>query len=249
MRASATGSWMRPVTNWSSQNKLAMYTPHTEDDIREMLAVVGVESLDELVRVPDAVAIEAPLDVPPGLPELELQRRIGAYSARNSAAACTSFLGAGAYRHYVPPVIGTLAMRGEFLTAYTPYQAEVSQGYLQAIYEWQSYICAAHRACISPTRRYTTVRRHLPRARSWQLMPRASTCDSSSRAPFSPQYRAVLAHVCPTDIEISTSPNLATVAQMRRTIVFLGARGASLPKNDVAAVVRPESPNFFGADR
>jgi glycine dehydrogenase subunit 1 len=118
-----------------------MYTPHTPSDIEQMLAAVGVSSLEELVRVPDAVALHAPLAVPPGLPELELQRRMGAYAAANTALRYTSFLGAGAYRHYVPPVIGTLAMRGEFLTAYTPYQAEVSQGYLQAIYEWQTYVC------------------------------------------------------------------------------------------------------------
>ncbi|MBC5811440.1 MAG: aminomethyl-transferring glycine dehydrogenase subunit GcvPA [Candidatus Eremiobacteraeota bacterium] len=107
-----------------------------------MLAVVGVSSLEELVRVPDAVALKSPLDVAPALPELELGRKISAYAARNTAATeYLSFLGAGAYRHYSPPVITALAMRGEFLTAYTPYQAEVSQGYLQAIYEWQTYIC------------------------------------------------------------------------------------------------------------
>src|SRR5579864_8357460 len=117
-----------------------MYTPHTPEDVREMLSAVGAASLDELVRVPDAVALKAPLDVPPALPEMELQRYMAAYAEQNAAAAYTSFLGAGAYRHYVPPVIGTLAMRGEFLTSYTPYQAEVSQGYLQAIYEWQTYI-------------------------------------------------------------------------------------------------------------
>lgn len=118
-----------------------MYTPHTDSDVEQMLATVGVASLEELVRVPAAVAIKNPLDVPPALPELELQRRMGAYAAANAASRFVSFLGAGAYRHYIPPVIGTLAMRGEFLTAYTPYQAEVSQGYLQAIYEWQSYVC------------------------------------------------------------------------------------------------------------
>jgi glycine dehydrogenase subunit 1 len=106
-----------------------------------MLGDVGVSSLDELLRVPDAIALKEPLAVPPGLPEMELQRTIGAYAAKNDATKYTSFLGAGAYRHYIPPVVPAIAMRGEFLTAYTPYQAEVSQGYLQAIYEWQSYIC------------------------------------------------------------------------------------------------------------
>jgi glycine dehydrogenase subunit 1 len=118
-----------------------MYTPHTESDIREMLDAVGVASLEELVRVPDAVALKEPLDVPPGLPEMELQRVMSAYAERNAALEDLSFLGAGSYRHYIPPVVPAIVMRGEFLTAYTPYQAEVSQGYLQAIYEWQSYIC------------------------------------------------------------------------------------------------------------
>jgi len=106
-----------------------------------MLDAVGVASLEELLAVPEAVAIRGPLAVPPGLPEIDLQRTIGAYAQRNAAPHYTSFLGAGAYRHYIPPVVPAIAMRGEFLTAYTPYQAEVSQGYLQAIYEWQSYVC------------------------------------------------------------------------------------------------------------
>ncbi len=118
-----------------------MYAPHTDTDIAEMLAVVGLPSLEELVRVPEAVALKTPLDVPPGLPEAELAVKIASYAKRNAAIEYTSFLGAGAYRHYVPPVVMSLAMRGEFLTAYTPYQAEVSQGYLQAIYEWQTYVC------------------------------------------------------------------------------------------------------------
>jgi len=117
-----------------------MYTPHTARDVEEMLRVVGVASLEELVRVPDAVAVKGPLDVVPSLSEIEIAERFATFAGRTSAGDYLSFLGAGAYRHYVPPVIGALAMRGEFLTAYTPYQAEVSQGYLQAIYEWQTYI-------------------------------------------------------------------------------------------------------------
>jgi len=105
-----------------------------------MLRVVGVGSLDELVRVPDAVALREPLQLTPQLSEIEIAARFAGFAERTTAPDYLSFLGAGAYRHYVPPVVGALAMRGEFLTSYTPYQAEVSQGYLQAIYEWQTYV-------------------------------------------------------------------------------------------------------------
>ena len=82
------------------------------------------------------------LEVVPALPEYQIQRAFrSALPKRMPGPSYRSFLGAGSYRHYAPPAIGALAMRGEFLTAYTPYQAEVSQGYLQAIYEWQTYIC------------------------------------------------------------------------------------------------------------
>jgi glycine dehydrogenase subunit 1 len=105
-----------------------------------MLRVVGVGSLDELVRVPDAVALREPLHLTPQLSEIEIAARFAAFAERTTAPRYVSFLGAGAYRHYIPPVVAALAMRGEFLTSYTPYQAEVSQGYLQAIYEWQTYV-------------------------------------------------------------------------------------------------------------
>jgi glycine dehydrogenase subunit 1 len=105
-----------------------------------MLHVIGAESLDELVAVPSAVALREPVSVAPARAESEIAATFAELAARTPGASLTSFLGAGAYRHYTPPIVGALAMRGEFLTAYTPYQAEVSQGYLQAIYEWQTYI-------------------------------------------------------------------------------------------------------------
>lgn len=106
-----------------------------------MLQTVGVDSLDALLRVPDAVKLREKLEVVPALPETGIVSRFEELARMNPGASLISFLGAGSYRHYAPPAISALAMRGEFLTAYTPYQAEVSQGYLQAIYEWQTYIC------------------------------------------------------------------------------------------------------------
>jgi glycine dehydrogenase subunit 1 len=105
-----------------------------------MLDVIGAESLDELVEVPAAVALRGQVSVAPARAESEIAAAFDELAARTPGSTYTSFLGAGAYRHYTPPIVGALAMRGEFLTAYTPYQAEVSQGYLQAIYEWQTYI-------------------------------------------------------------------------------------------------------------
>jgi len=97
-----------------------VYTPHTQSDIEQMLETVGVPTLEALLRVPDAVALKRRLDLPEALPETLLVERLNAYALQNKALGHTSFLGAGAYRHYCPPVVGSLAMRGEFLTAYTP---------------------------------------------------------------------------------------------------------------------------------
>ena len=82
-----------------------MYTPHTPDDIAAMLDRIGVSSIDDLMRVPAAIALKEPLAVPPGLPEMELQRLMGDYAERNDGIDYVSFLGAGSYRHYIPPVI------------------------------------------------------------------------------------------------------------------------------------------------
>jgi glycine dehydrogenase subunit 1 len=119
------------------------FTPHTDADRREMLARVGVGSVDQLFEsIPADLRPAAPIDLPPALSELEVTRELHSLARRNrgtSELAC--FAGAGAYDHYIPAIVDTIISRPEFYTAYTPYQAEVSQGTLQAIYEYQSLIC------------------------------------------------------------------------------------------------------------
>src|SRR5438045_6009652 len=106
-----------------------------------MLAAVGVASVDELFAdVPPGVRLERELDVPPALAEAELMRHLEELAAKN-VLDDVSFLGAGMYDHYVPAVVDAGLQRGEFLTAYTPYQPELSQGVLQAIFEYQTAIC------------------------------------------------------------------------------------------------------------
>ncbi len=118
------------------------YHPHTEAQRRQLLDAVGVAAVDELFAdIPDRFR-NPDLNLPPALTELDLQREIGALAKRNAAASDYScFLGGGVYRHFIPSVVGAMISRGEFLTSYTPYQPEVSQGTLQATYEYQSMIC------------------------------------------------------------------------------------------------------------
>ena len=115
----------------------------TDADREEMLAAIGASSVDELFeQVPPGVRLDRELDVPPALGEAELVRHIEELAARNvHIGAELSFLGAGIYDHYVPSVVDVVLSRGEFLTAYTPYQPEMSQGVLQAIFEYQTVIC------------------------------------------------------------------------------------------------------------
>jgi glycine dehydrogenase subunit 1 len=115
----------------------------TEREREEMLAAIGVESVDELFeQVPEGVRLGRPLDLEPALSEPELVRHLEELAGRNAHTGVElSFLGAGIYDHYVPAVVDAILSRGEFLTAYTPYQPEMSQGVLQAIFEYQTAIC------------------------------------------------------------------------------------------------------------
>ena len=117
------------------------FLPHTDDDIRAMLATVGVAQLADLFAdVPATLRARAALDIAPGLPEAELRTRLGQLAARNTAAQQLCFMGGGAYAHFVPAVVDQILQRAEFYSAYTPYQPEVSQGTLQAIFEFQSLV-------------------------------------------------------------------------------------------------------------
>jgi glycine dehydrogenase subunit 1 len=118
---------------------VSSYTPHTAADVQAMLAAIGVDSVDDLfAHVPAGLRARAPLDLPAGLTEPELRQRFEALAARNPSGG-TPFLGAGAYPHWVPTVVDQMMLRSEFATAYTPYQPEVSQGTLQAIFEFQTF--------------------------------------------------------------------------------------------------------------
>src|ERR1700685_3854066 len=117
------------------------YLPKSDEERRQMLGEIGAASIDDLfASIPAEYRITHDLDVPRQQAESEIINYFRAAGEKNSTGYA-SFLGAGAYRHYRPVIIDALVQRGEFLTSYTPYQAEISQGTLQAIFEFQTMIC------------------------------------------------------------------------------------------------------------
>ena len=113
------------------------YFPHTESEIKEMLDIVGVGSLDELYSdVPEEIRFKKEYDLPEAMSEMEVRRFFEALGNENKRLVC--FAGAGVYDHYTPAVVGRIVQRSEFLTSYTTYQAEISQGTLHYIFEYQS---------------------------------------------------------------------------------------------------------------
>src|SRR5205807_1880734 len=119
------------------------YIPNTPEDQEAMLARMGLPSLEALLApVPENVRLRRPLELPPALSEPDLKRVLYAMATRNkNLDTVISFLGAGTYDHTIPSVVPHLQRRSEFVTSYTPYQPEVSQGMLQAIYEFQTMVC------------------------------------------------------------------------------------------------------------
>ena len=119
------------------------YIPNTDADRAAMLAAIGVGSLEDLLAdIPKSFRLKRPLRVPAAMSEPDLLKHLRSLAARNADTdRYTSYLGAGAYQHFIPSAVWALAGRGEFATSYTPYQPEISQGTLQAVYEFQTLIC------------------------------------------------------------------------------------------------------------
>src|SRR5262249_62297123 len=116
------------------------YIPNSDADRKQMLAEIGLDSIQQLFSgIPERLKLQRLLSIPKALTEPELIQYFQAKAAKNAAAE-QAFVGAGIYRHYIPIIIDALISRSEFYTAYTPYQAEISQGTLQAIFEFQTYI-------------------------------------------------------------------------------------------------------------
>lgn len=117
------------------------YLPHTPQDVDDMLAVCGADSLDDLYNdVPEELRLRRPYDLPQEMCEKQLRDYFERLGDMNRRMVC--FAGAGYYDHYTPAAVDSILSRSEFLTAYTPYQPEISQGTLQYIFEYQSMMCA-----------------------------------------------------------------------------------------------------------
>src|ERR1041385_3108437 len=139
---SNTNSKSRPAGIKRGKSHVS-YVLNTDADRKSMLEKIGATSVSSLFQtIPDAFQLKRPLNVPKALSEMELEQHVGALAAENlSADRAVCFLGGGSYDHYIPSVVDAVSSRSEYYTAYTPYQAEASQGSLQAFFEYQTLIC------------------------------------------------------------------------------------------------------------
>ena len=122
---------------------MGTYVPNTEKEQREMLEACGFQSFDDMYAragIPEELRLKGGLDIPSAGTEMEVRRALEK-AARKNRVYASVFRGAGAYRHYIPSIVGEVCGKEEFRTAYTPYQAEISQGLLQSIFEYQTEIC------------------------------------------------------------------------------------------------------------
>src|SRR5918996_2191286 len=119
------------------------YIPNTDADRQAMLEAMGLTAIEDLFSgIPEDLRLDGPLHIPRALSEQEVLRHMRMLAARNANVEdYAAFLGAGAYHHFIPSIVPVLTSRGEFMTAYTPYQPEMAQGTLQAVYEYQTLIC------------------------------------------------------------------------------------------------------------
>ncbi|MBA2781523.1 MAG: glycine dehydrogenase, partial [Rubrobacteraceae bacterium] len=206
---------------------MARFTPHTDADITEMLEAIGVDTLDDLFA-DVSPKLEDPLDLPPVLSEYEALKDVEARAGEN-VSGMPIFLGAGAYDRITPSAIGAITGRGEFLTSYTPYQPEVSQGHLQAVFEFQSVISELTALDVSNASVYdganAVAEAALMTARLTKRDPKVAVS-----AGLNPRYREVIETYGVEVVELSFDG---------------GTTDFSAVPDDVSGVF-VQSPNFFG---
>ena len=211
------------------------YIPHTEEDIRKMLDALGLKKLEDLFQaVPKEYRLSKPLNLPEPLSEADLLRHFQGLQV----PMMSGFLGAGAYHHFIPAVVSHLVSRSEFSTAYTPYQPEISQGTLQAIFEYQTLMCQLTGMEVSNASMYdgasslaeAVLMAHRITKRRKVLLSQA----------VHPEYRRVIqTYIDPDQQEIILVPYQKKEGRTDEKVLL------DLLKEDVSAVVI-QSPNFFG---
>jgi glycine dehydrogenase subunit 1 len=216
------------------------YIPHTEAEVAEMLSIVGRKSLDELFStIPPEARFERKLDLEPALAEPELMAHLTELAKKSQGSSLLSFLGAGMYQHHVPPAVDQLLLRSEFYTAYTPYQPEVAQGTLQAIWEFQTIVSELY---------------GLPLANASLYDGASATAEGALMACRLTRRGKVLLSGClHPDYRRTTTTYLAGRSDMSVQDVAVGSDGAAdlkrveqaLDQNVAALIVG--YPSFYGA--
>lgn len=214
------------------------YIPNSPDERADMLKQIGVATTDSLFdSIPEKLRLRDHLNVPAAMSELELLKQFEEMGARNQAAQRTSFLGAGAYSHYIPTIVDHLISRSEFFTAYTPYQPEISQGTLQAIFEFQTLVCQLTGMDIANASMYDGSTAMAEAVLMAERVTRRTKVIVSSAVH--PQYLEVAhTYVQHAGIELQQA-------------LYCTESGTTLPESlsaidDKTAAVVVQSPNFFG---
>ena len=215
------------------------YIPATKSNIEEMLKEIGVDSIDELFQsIPESLRVRKDLDLSSAMSELELTRHLQKLASKNHEVdRYSSFLGAGCYRHFLPSVINHIASRSEFYTSYTPYQPEISQGTLQAIFEFQSLICMMTGMDVANASMYDGASSLAEAALMASRITKRKELIISHA--IQPDYRKVLdTYLSNLDIKIKIAPftedGLTDLSWVEKE------------SNDQCAAILIQNPNFFG---